>query len=196
MPVTPNIGLNTPIIGSNQWGQPLNYNFSQLDLFLSGQIPIPGLAVDGDVSVTGTITAGAFSGLDGAVFLTSALFDVPNGIPQLNGAGIIPAALLPTQGIDTVAFSPTPTFNAADGAGFKITLTGDVTSSTFANGTEGPALVVFRIVQDGAGGHAFTWPSNVRNGGSVNPGANARSIQIFTVDSDGSLDAATPMMYS
>ena len=54
----------------------------------------------------------------------------------------------------------------------------------------------FRIVQDLIGGHSFTWPSNVRNGGSVNKTANARSIQMFVVDLDGSLDAVGPMMYS
>jgi hypothetical protein len=77
-----------------------------------------------------------------------------------------------------------------------MTLTGSVTSSTFSSGTSGPALVIFRLVQDGAGGHGFIWPTNVRNGGTINPAPNARSIQLFSLDTDGSLDAAGSMMYS
>lgn len=195
MPSTPNLGLNTPNIGSNNWGGPLNYNFAQLDRFLSGGLSLPGLSVSGNVTVTGTITAGSFAGLSGT-FLTSALFNQANGIPQLNGAGLIPPSLLASQGIVTLAFSTTPIFNAANGGSFKLTLTGNVTSSTFANGTQGPAVVTFRIVQDAVGGRTFVWPSNVRNGGDINPVANKRSIQAFLLDTDGSLDAIGPITYS
>lgn len=44
---TPNIGLETPAFGSNNWNLPLNYNFTQLDLMLSGNIAIPGINVEG-----------------------------------------------------------------------------------------------------------------------------------------------------
>lgn len=196
MPVTPNIGLNTPAIGSNNWGTPLNFNFAQLDRFLSGNATIPGLSVAGNVTVTGSITAGSFSGLGGATFLTSANYDTPNGVPQLNSAGLIPSSLLSNQGIVAVPFTATPVFNAASGGAFKLTLTGAVTSSTFANGAQGPSIVVFRIVQDGAGGHPFVWPGNVRNGGAINPGPNKRTVQLFSLDTDGSLDAFGPPMYS
>lgn len=196
MPVTPNIALNIPAIGSNNWGGPLNFNFSLLDQIFGGSKTVPGLSVSGNITVTGSVTAGSFSGIDGAFFLTSALFNVANGIPQLNSAGLIPASLLASQGINVVAFSATPVFNALNGQGFKITLTGNVTSSTFANGTQGPAVVLFRIVQDATGGRTFVWPTNVRNGGVVSPNPNARSVQIFALDSDGSLDAIGPIQYS
>jgi hypothetical protein len=196
MPVTPNLSLNQPVIGSNNWGGPLNYNFGQLDSFLSGVLPIPALNVTGNVNIGGTVTAGAFSGLDGATFLTSALYNVANGVPQLNSAGLIPASLLSNQGIQTVAFVPTPTFNAATAGSFKMTLTGNVTSSTYANGVQGASVVAFRIIQDGVGGRTFVWPSNVRNAGIISPGANSRSLQLFAVDTDGSLDAVGPMTYS
>lgn len=104
--------------------------------------------------------------------------------------GVIPAGLV------TVPFNANPIFNASLGLEFKLILTADVASSSFTNGTLGPSVIVFRIVQDATGGRAFTWPANVRNGGEVNPSANARSVQIFAVDSDGSLDAVGPMMYS
>jgi hypothetical protein len=195
MSVTPNLGLQLPPIGSNNWGVPLNYDFAQLDAFLSGGRALPALTVAGDVTIGGTVTAGAFAGLDGT-FLTSALFNQPNGIPQLNGAGKIPPGLLPSQGISIVAFSATPVFNAQNGSQFKITLTGNVTSSTFTNGATGPGLVAFRVVQDGTGGRVFTWPANVRNAGEINDAANAVSIQLFAPDVDGSLDSVGPMQYS
>lgn len=194
MPQT-SLGFPQPIIGSNNWGQPTNAGWALLNQFLTGAAAIPALNISGDVTVAGSITAGSFVGLDGT-FLTSADFDVPNGIPQLNSAGLIPSALLSNQGIVTVAYSATPVFNAATGGAFKITLGGNVTSSTFANGTQGPSIVAFRIVQDGTGGRTFVWPANVRNGGTPNPGANSRSVQLFALDTDGSLDACGPMSYS
>lgn len=194
MATTPNIGLQVPIINSNNWGGPLNYNFAQLDAFLSGVLPIPALAVTGNVAIGGTLTAAIYALPGGATFLTSALFNVPNGVPQLNLAGQIPASLFSGQGIEVVTFSATPIFDASAGSSFKITLTGDVTSSTFVNGASGSNLVAFRIVQDGTGAHAFAWPANIRGGGMPAPGANTRNIQVFALDTDGSLDAAGPMM--
>lgn len=197
MPTTPNIGLNVPALGSNNWGGPLNYNFSQIDLFLSGLLPLPGLEVGGNLVVTGSITAGQFIGLSGGAFLTAALFDQPNGIPQLDGSGKIPASLLPGGGHpEVVPFSNTPVFDGSTTSSFRMTLTGNVTASTFVNGLKGQNLVVFRIVQDGTGGRTFVWPSNVRNAGVINPGVGAISMQLFAVDTDGSLDAVSPMMYS
>lgn len=105
-------------------------------------------------------------------------------------SGVVPS------GIVIVPFNPNPIFDASKGLEFKLTLTANASSSTFTNGTLGPSVVVFRIVQDSAGGHSFVWPSNVRNGGTVNNMANARSVQMFAVDLDGSLDAVGPMMYS
>jgi hypothetical protein len=196
MPVTSNIGLNLPPIGSNNWGGPLNFNFSLIDRLLSGNQAIQNLFIAQNLTVDGLITAGGFIGLDGGQFLLSTMFNQPNGIPKLNAAGLIPASLLASVGLVVVGFSATPVFNATNAQGFKMTLTGNVTSSTFANGTQGPALIMFRFLQDATGGWTFAWPSNVRNGGVVNPGPNARSVQIFALDTDGSLDAVGPIQYS
>jgi len=105
-------------------------------------------------------------------------------------SGIIP------QGVVLVAYSATPTFDASKGLEFKMTLTGNVSSSLFINGLIGPSIIVFRIVQDGTGGRTFAWPANVRNGGSINSAASSISMQMFAVDVDGSLDAVGPMMWS
>jgi hypothetical protein len=164
MPTT-SLGFPQPAIGSNNWGQPTNAGWALLNQFLTGQAPITGLNVQGNVTISGALTAGYI-------------------------VGTIPTGMV------LVSFSTTPVFDASIGLEFKLTLTGNVTSSTFINGTLGPSLIAFRLVQDGAGSRTFTWPSNVRNGGIVNDLANGRSSQLFAVDSDGSLDAVGPMMYS
>lgn len=164
MPTT-SLGFPQPVIGSNNWGIPMNAGWALLDQFLSGTKSITALNVSGNVSIAGTLTARYIS-------------------------GVIPSGLV------IVPFNPNPIFDASKGLEFKITLTGNASSSTFSNGTLGPSLIVFRIIQDSTGGHSFVWPSNIRNGGSVNKTANARSIQMFAVDLDGSLDAVGPMMYS
>jgi hypothetical protein len=99
--------------------------------------------------------------------------------------------------LSTVAYIPAPVFNGELSNSFKITLTGNVTSSTFVNGgLLGKPTYYFRIVQDSVGGHTFVWPTNVRNGGVPNPNPNARSVQAFALDTDGSLDAIGPIMDS
>ena len=53
---TPNIGLQTPAYGAEYWNVPLNYNFTQLDLYLSGNLALPGLSVTGYASMPGLTT--------------------------------------------------------------------------------------------------------------------------------------------
>lgn len=48
--VTPQLGLQLPGYGSSNWHVPLNYDMSLLDKLLSGQLPIPGLNVNGAVT--------------------------------------------------------------------------------------------------------------------------------------------------
>ena len=159
------LGFPLPQIGSNNWGHPTNSGWALLNQFLTGNAPISGLNVQGNVTVSGVLTAGSIS-------------------------GVIPS------GVVLVSSSATPIFDASKGLEFKITLTANVTSSTFTNGTQGPSLIAFLIVQDNVGGRTFVWPTNVRNGGIINNLANGRSLQLFAVDTDGSLDAVGPMMYS
>jgi hypothetical protein len=90
--------------------------------------------------------------------------------------------------------APNVTFNGFANISFKLVLNQN-TNGIFINMLNKP-LIIVRIVQNGTGGWTFTWPANVRNGGVVNPAPTAVSTQIFTADSDGSLDAAGPMMYS
>lgn len=60
-----------------------------------------------------------------------------------------------------VPFSTTPTFDASQGSVLEITLTGNVTSSTFANATAGQTISII-LCQDSVGGHTFVPPVNVQ----------------------------------
>lgn len=87
----------------------------------------------------------------------------------------------------TVAFSTTPTFDASLGNGFKITLTGNVSSATFSNGVAG-TIYTFQIIQDGTGGRTFVWPTNIIGGmnltaaGLPSIAASAIVVQSFFYD--------------
>lgn len=188
--------LTQPIINSTGWGGILNVDIALLNSILSGQTPIVGLSVSGNIVCTGTITAGSFSGLNGAYFLQSSQFGQPNGVAQLNASSLIPGSAISGNGIAAVTYSATPSFNAALANAFNITLTGNVTASTFVNGVSaaGP-FIAFRITQDSVGGRTFAWPTNVRNAGTPNPAPNSISTQLCLLQSDGSLDAAAPIMY-
>jgi hypothetical protein len=108
-------------------------------------------------------------------------------------------ALVPldTANLSTVSFSATPTFNAASFSNFKITLTGNVTSSTLSNAVAGQTLI-FEIVQDGTGGHTFVWPTNVKNAMSITGqagAANETSIQEFFYDGSNAYAISPGMVY-
>lgn len=133
--------------------------------------------------------------------LNPVLTNPPGGVLQVIGGSItIQGNLIVTGtisgggGIFTVAPSATPVFDGALGASFKMTLNQAVTSST-APRMAGRILVPFQILQDVTGGWPFVWPATVFNGGQVNPAPNSRSTQTFAVDTDGSLHAASPMVY-
>lgn len=63
---------------------------------------------------------------------------------------------------------------------YRTILTGDVTSST-APGTVQGNLYTYIIIQDGAGGHIFTWPSNFINASPINSDPNSVTVQTFVM---------------
>jgi len=77
--------------------------------------------------------------------------------------------------VNSVTFSATPVFNLNLGGIQKITLTADVTSSTVSNLRVGQKTV-FQIVQDGTGGHSFTWPTNVKGGITIDNTVTANKV--------------------
>jgi hypothetical protein len=83
--------------------------------------------------------------------------------------------------INTVTFSATPTFDASLGNTQKITLTGNVTSSTLSNATAGQSIN-FLICQDATGSRTFVWPTNVLGGMTIGATLSKCSAQNFIFD--------------
>jgi hypothetical protein len=93
-----------------------------------------------------------------------------------------------------VPYSPTPNFDDQDlYTAFRIVLTGDAAAQTFV-GHIGQ-LYTFIIIQDGAGGHAFTWPPNCFNATAVNKFGAWTTIQTFILNDDQKLYAIAPGTY-
>jgi hypothetical protein len=103
------------------------------------------------------------------------------------------ASLFSAPGINSVPFSATPTFNAANGTKFEITLTGNVTSSNIT-GLVPSMELTFIIHQDSTGGRSFVWPSNVPGASFGSVGPNQVYTQKFVVGAAGNVYAITPMM--
>jgi hypothetical protein len=95
----------------------------------------------------------------------------------------------------TVGFSATPAFPALTQVQlFKMTLTGNVTSSTLTlAGLIAPAFIIFELTQDATGGRTFAWPSNALAAPVINPGANETTSAMFYYDGTNCI-AVTPGM--
>ena len=83
----------------------------------------------------------------------------------------------------TVAYSATPAFDLSVGNVQRITLTGDVTSSTFTlnGGFTFPDGYQFylRVLQDATGSRLFTFPDNVRNPANFLVGQDPSTMTSF-----------------
>ena len=101
---------------------------------------------------------------------------------QVSGLATTSAAF--AQASTTVSFSATPTFTAtAQQQLFKITLTGNVTSSTLTmSGVSAPSIVNFEITQDATGGRTFVWPLNMSGTVQINLAANSTTTESFFWD--------------
>jgi hypothetical protein len=120
---------------------------------------------------------------------------VPSGTAPFVVASTTPVANLSLSGgpgtsvsvaklltpVNTVAFSSTPDFDASLANTHKITLTGNVTSSTLSNASAGQTIS-FLICQDVTGGRTFTWPTNVLGGMTIGSTASKCSAQTFIFD--------------
>lgn len=96
-----------------------------------------------------------------------------------------PPAPLPPQILNlllVVPYDPNAQFPGDQFTSWQITLAGDC-SPTFVNLVNGNLYTII-ILQDGAGHHAFNWPSNVHNASSIYQIPNGRTVQTFVaVDS-------------
>ena len=86
-----------------------------------------------------------------------------------------------TSGMSTVAFSATPTFDASLGNTQKITLTGNVTSSTLSNAMAGE-MINFVVCQDATGSRTLVWPSNIKGAMTIGSAPSTCNVQSFVFD--------------
>jgi hypothetical protein len=86
-----------------------------------------------------------------------------------------------TSGFTSMAFSATPVFDASVTNTFKITLTGNVTSSTLVNVAAGQPLN-FIVCQDANGSRTISWPSNLKGAMTIGTTASKCSAQSFVYD--------------
>jgi len=83
--------------------------------------------------------------------------------------------------LNTLTFSTTPVFDASTASTFKLTLTGNVTSSTLTNAVAGEPLA-FEICQDATGGRTFVAPTNIQGWVTIPTAANACVLETFIHD--------------
>jgi hypothetical protein len=154
---------------------------------LSGNAVTGNLSVSGNVSATGTVTASNIP-----TNILQQIFDSGTGLTQRTAfncmAGIKCADNAGAARTDvrlgtltTVTFSATPIFDASTASTFKLTLTGNVTSSTLSNAVAGEPLA-FEICQDATGGRTFVPPANVQGWVTIPIGANACVLETFIYD--------------
>lgn len=167
---------------------------------LSGNSVFGNLAVSGNVAATGTVTG---SNIPSSIL--QQIFNAGVGLTQRTAfnclAGMVCSDNAGTSRTDvrlgsltTVAFSATPSFDASTAASFKLTLTGNVTSSTLTNAVAGEPIS-FEICQDATGGRTFVPPANVLNMGTIVSTANACSTQEFWFDGSNAVSSG-PMQSS
>jgi hypothetical protein len=105
----------------------------------------------------------------------------PTNLSQDGVTGQVSSAKSINSPYTTVTYGATPTFNAALGNAFKMTLTGNVSSSTLSNPKAGE-IISFQICQDGSGLHTFVWPTNVVNPTAIDSTASGCTNQVFIYD--------------
>lgn len=168
--------------------------------------PLSGNSVSGNLAVTGNVAAtGTVTGSNIPSSILQQIFNAGVGLTQRTAfnclAGMVCSDNTVTSRTDvrlgsltTVTFSATPTFDASTAASFKLTLTGNVTSSTLTNAVAGEPIS-FEICQDATGGRTFVPPTNVLNMGTIVSTASACSTQEFWFDGSNAVSSG-PMQSS
>jgi len=116
-----------------------------------------------------------------------------NAIEVVAGLGAGGSNVLP-RALTEVPYSATPTFDCSPSSGlltFQMALSGDVTAPVVINQSSAQ-VVTFLITQQGVGGHAFTWPSNVHNAAAISTTPGSTTSQSFTVDATGNMYPISP----
>jgi hypothetical protein len=93
----------------------------------------------------------------------------------------------------TVPYSATPVFDVSASSVQKITLAGQVASSSLVHAAAGQTIT-FLICQDARGGWPFHWPPEMRGASPVGAAASACTIQQFLFDGVRAYALAPAMM--
>lgn len=120
--------------------------------------------------------------LEDGLAYTLALHDSSNALVwSVDGvsAGDLETALV--IGTTAVTFTSTPTFDSSTASYFSITLSGNVTSSTISNASDG-RIIYFNICQDATGGRTFTWPASVLTAPTVGTAVSSCTSASFIYD--------------
>lgn len=162
-------------------------NLTVNDTFISG----------GVVIATGNATKlqGRPISANAPVINQALIWDGAQWIPTNQGGGGGGGA---TFGYVTTAFSATPVFapNPVGSCTFAITLTADVTSSTFTSaGLSAGCLFNFKIAQDGTGGHLFAWPALVLGTQPISTTASQTTVQNFFWDGTNLIACGFPVVF-
>lgn len=84
-------------------------------------------------------------------------------------------------GGEVITYSATPVFNCALGLVHKITLTGNVSSSTLVNCLPQQPIIV-QICQDASGSRTFVFPTTMSGVMTIGSTASKCSVQQFVYD--------------
>lgn len=135
----------------------------------------------------------AWANVLGALLNQYGMDALDNGVPATLLANLVTAIRQASaQTAQVVTFSATPVFDCSKGQKFEITLTGNVTSSTLTNVLPGMSLT-FTIKQDATGTRTFVPPSGLPID-TIDPTANAASLQTFEVSTASVIRYSSPMM--
>ncbi len=155
--------------------------------------PLSGTTVSGNLSGNGNATfTGTVTGSNIPSSILQQIFSSGVGQTQRTGvnffSGITCSDNVGTSRTDcrpgtinTLTFSATPTFDCSLGSVQKLTLTGNVTSSSVANCQAGQ-LVTFEICQDATGGRTFANPAGLNQWSALPIAANACASQQYSFD--------------
>jgi hypothetical protein len=188
--LTTYLSFRKPGVGSVNWGQSMNYDLDQIDKYLSGQLPvnmqfssitgsytIPASKVSGLAQTKANITSRWLNSYDA----TTGLFSSTQPAASDLSNGTIGAGKVALQGLLTLTFSATPVFDLSLGQVQKITLTGNVTSSTLTNPQTGQKFELI-VCQDSTGGRTFVPPSNVLQWLTVPTTASSCTARFYVYD--------------
>ena len=156
--------------------------------------PLSGTTVSGNLSGNGNATfTGTVTGSNIPSSILQQIFSSGVGQTQRTGVNFFSGITCSDNApafrtdcrpgtINTVTFSATPVFDCSLGSVQKLTLTGNVTSSSLANCQAGQ-LVTFEICQDATGGRTFANPAGLNQWSALPIAANACASQQYSFDS-------------